>query len=800
MHATRARRWTVWILGLIFLLAVFPGILGAIATAATDTDPSGASVNHVLSGMRVKDTDGVDVANYVIALNHGSLFNPEYVPLAMGIGFIFAGWIVIGTGGIWFIGYVFSFQWLDIFAGALTGAAHGLVEVIATPILLVTSVTIGATVVGVFIVRGHHAKAAAQVATMFVVAIVGPIFLAEPLAEALSSDGLLAQGRNVGISIAAGLNGDSQPNPGQYITTMQAEMADVFLRRPLQVWNFGHVVDTNPACRAAWTAGAMAADEGLIKKGMDQCNDSVAYAATKKPTFGQLGAGLFLLVFDLMLLYWAWKLIMIPAAALDCIYHGIMSILGFAAGGFIYGPTQTYLIKNMADSAIAAFKMGAFTAAFGFYMLVLRKLFEQAGDQVIPVFFIVLVFQYVAIKQTDRMNAGLSRANEFLGNKVALVAQGRSGYGAGSGGTALGMGTGGGAAAPHRTITQNPLMSSAIALNMLGNTLGAEMLTGRRNPMRPHARDEERAWLNELQYKTDPLHARAGMQSVYKWRVLSQGLTDAYTNWGGVDTYLGAEAAIRSVDRATGGTLDLWGAVSGSNWTNMPIMTRTNDAYQRALKNSSDGSFSYKHLGFYSAAARQALNLSERIGNGEQLHHEAAAALVTMQGVGHMYREANTNTVTLRDGPESRFFERYQREGLETGDTDRRREMLRALHRRAIGDEFTDQDRELFANHGLSSVSTDGAGRIEMAVRNHVSSEVYNRTNHLVTDVENRDAFRSMRHAANIATEADALLSGKTEIQQIVAPIGDRRRGRVSPNMGPVARLLRPAPGHDGPR
>src|SRR5262249_35015135 len=120
--------------------------------------------------------------------------------------------------------------------------------------------------------------------TLLVLASLSALFLRDPLGEVLFPDGMLAQGRNVGLSVAAGLNGDNNPNPEALVDTMQHNMVDNFVRHPLQVWNFGHVVDERPGCASAWSSGISAGSDSQVKKGLKSCGDSAAASAADNPS------------------------------------------------------------------------------------------------------------------------------------------------------------------------------------------------------------------------------------------------------------------------------------------------------------------------------------------------------------------------------------------------------------------------------------------------------------------------------------------------------------------------------------
>ena len=69
-------------------------------------------------------------------------------------------------------------------------------------------------------------------------------------------DGLLAFGRRVGFSVASGRHPQRRAagaGTGQ-VDTLTASLITHIVREPLQLWNFGHVVDRVGGCGAAWSA------------------------------------------------------------------------------------------------------------------------------------------------------------------------------------------------------------------------------------------------------------------------------------------------------------------------------------------------------------------------------------------------------------------------------------------------------------------------------------------------------------------------------------------------------------------
>lgn len=536
-----------WLALIAFALLVFPGFIGAVAVAqdAASTTAGPTSGIDGLSWMNIRDSSGIRLSDYRFATGDESLFKPRSTVLWTVLGLEFIGYIAIVTTAIWVIGYALSFRWLDMFSAALRGVADALAGQIATPIMLVTAATIGAFCVAWFIVRGYHAKATMQVVTMLAVAVLGPLFLAEPLADVLSSDGLLAQGRDLGISVAAGLNGNADPNPTQLVSTMQTDLADNFARQPLQVWNFGHTVDVRPACRSAWSAGVAAGEDARVLSGMKSCGDAAAHAKAENPTMGQVATGLMLLVCGGILLAFAMYLgIKVIKAALDTIYHGIMSIFGFAAGGFVYGPTQTFLVRNLVDSFVAAARMTAYTIFLGVYVLFMGNLFAQARGQVMAVIIIAGTVEIVAILQLKRLSSSLSRGNDWIANRFSLAIQGSQTKSSSSGGVALGMGGGGGDGG--KPSSGMGFVSTLGALNTINSSPVTAWLAGGivnpLNPLAPTRRRIERSTRRILASREEGYIEH--QLSRTNWRGVAVA---AARQHGGMNTQLGVSRALKAL-------------------------------------------------------------------------------------------------------------------------------------------------------------------------------------------------------------------------------------------------------------
>ncbi|MGW4094942.1 hypothetical protein [Nocardia sp. NPDC004750] len=439
MIAIRSGRMTARLVITLLILLVIVPLSGGAAVGRPDTLTSGRSTSAIdgVAWTNVRDSSGIPLSHYLFA-TEGSILNPRDAVLASVLELLFTVFMVIVISAIWLTGFAVSFRWLDWLSTPLNALADGLRDQIATPIMLTVAASIGAFFVAWFIVHGYHAKAALQVVFMLVVAVAGVGYLAHPLAAALSSNGLLAQSRDVGISVAAGLNGDPSPEPKSIVADLNSTLADNFARHPLQIWNFGHVIDDSPRCRVAWSSGILAGSESQVTRGMRDCGDAYAHAKIMNPSAGQVGTGLTLLIFGtILLLFMSYLSIKIFLAALSSIFHAILAIFGFAAGGFIYGPTQAFLVRNLVDMVGDAGTLVVYTTFLSCYTLVLDHIFRSAPDSGMAAIFVGGVVLIAGFTLLRRLDLNLLGAQSRIAQKIRAAIEGRP---ASAGGPSTGIG------------------------------------------------------------------------------------------------------------------------------------------------------------------------------------------------------------------------------------------------------------------------------------------------------------------------------------------------------------------------
>ncbi|GAA5062297.1 hypothetical protein [Nocardia callitridis] len=760
---TRRRRAAVWAVIALIALFVCPGLL-AVAASADSTSAAGSTAsaaNSALGWMDIKDHDGVALSSYMFTTNHGSLLHPGNFGLSLFIGVLFAIWLVMVTTGTWLPTDTMDFGWLKLISGPLEGVAHALAGQVATTVVLTAAATIGAFFVGWFIVRGLHAKAVTQIVTMIVVALFGPIFLAAPLAEALAPHGLLAQGRDLGLSVAAGLNGNSNPNPNQLVVSMQADMAENFARKPLQVWNFGHVIDSSPACRAAWSAGVKAGDEDRVKSGLKSCGDRAAFEAADNPSFGQIGAGILLLLSGLiLLLFGAYLAIKVIWAALDTIYYGFLSIFGFAAGGFIYGPTQTFTVRCVVHGFISAGRMAAFVIFLGIWELVLADLFAQAKGQVMAVFVIGAIFEIIAIMQLKRLSASIDKGNDWVANRFALAIQNggavQKGSG-GGGGTALGMGDIGASNKGHLGF-----LATLGAASTISNSPPTEWLAGG-VPGFWHPQARQKARMHKLAKEMgmsrdfSGMHGAAGM-AVQNRLLYRMAAKEAAKENGGINSVRGAAAAVQAVLDVGGLLPDTFGAMDGAGFRKKKVMYRAIRSRGVVAAAAEDETMADKDLSFLVAAVKRSQASAHKLMYGEGGDPDSVAAdFATMEMASKVFRRNKAGGVTLdngrNEGPERDFVNDFMRNPT--------KEKMKLLQEVGSGN-HTNVAGTLLEQVGGGDVieRQRAASRLNQWIGNEFAARNSSAMRTFMADVSNPDALRDVRTSTALPVEVDRDASG----------------------------------------
>lgn len=453
------RAWTPWVLVrwcwrhrlITSTLLVVAALLLAAARAVADPG-TGASVSEgdpLISWMGIKDSYGVPVAKYTLTLNQGnwaSSSGPVYAAFSVIDSFVYEMYVCLIATALWLIRFALSFDWLKLFTGPFETIGAGVNTAMNRFGLAATALAVLAIIVAFTALAGKTAKAFSHIAMgLLMVGLAATVF-ANPLAELVGPDGLLAKGRETGLQFAATVSGGTVHNKGTGadVDHMVSSLADRFLRSPTQMINFGMVSDSiSRKCAEAWSSGIKNGHGDTLKDDMQGCDAKYGDAMHRK-AMGNPGSilvalnmcgllGAFLIAFAC---YFVWHVV---RCAVHAMLFAALATPAFAIG-VIPGGAQTFAWKTVLDCAMAYVAMIIYTAGFGAYNVVLDRVFAESKSNAIQAIFyttLVLAFAFAFFgplrrmfdRQRDTMAAKLGHGRVAGGSgrsalsKIADVAQ-----------------------------------------------------------------------------------------------------------------------------------------------------------------------------------------------------------------------------------------------------------------------------------------------------------------------------------------------------------------------------------------
>ncbi len=405
--------------------AVLSLLMIAVASADPGTGASAGSEGSALSAWTgIKDSEGVPVAKYTLSLNEGGWSSPGIAVIAWLDSAIYEVYVFLISLSLWIIKFAIEFGWMDIFVEPFRVIAAGISNAMKSYGLAAMALAALAIVVVFTFLAQKTAKAYSQVAMGLLMVAVAATIFANPLADLVGSDGLLAQGRDTGLQVAATVSGGSLSTAGDgaNIEPVIATLADRFLRAPTQLMNYGTVTDSiSRKCKEAFSKGVENGRGDKLKDDMKGCDDVKGDELHKK-AMGNPGSilaalpvfyflGLFLIAFAF---YFTWHLV---RAAVQAMFFAILAPPAFAVGVIPGGP-QTFAWKTVLDCAMAYLAMILFTAAFGGYNAILDTVFARSGGNPIKAMVlvaIVLAFGFAFFSPLRRM---FDRSRDSIAAKI----------------------------------------------------------------------------------------------------------------------------------------------------------------------------------------------------------------------------------------------------------------------------------------------------------------------------------------------------------------------------------------------
>ncbi len=290
-------------LGRPALVVVATQVLAVLAVCAAP-QASAATNSMVLDWTGLRDTYGVPIGDYYLAIASvrdqiaaaatGLSFNPDTWMAAMthALASVMTGlaaaniltaeaglFIGIVAMALWLLKVTVSTYWLTVIGEIARAMAGAVIQVTTAAGLLLIAVPIGVFAGAVTVKRGEAGRGWTMIGIALMLPATSVAIFDDPAGLMYGRDGLLAFARRAGFSVASAATHNGAlagPAGVPQVDTLTASLITHTVREPLQLWNFGHVVDRVGGCGAAWSAAVIRGTPDGPIQAMSGCGDRAA--------------------------------------------------------------------------------------------------------------------------------------------------------------------------------------------------------------------------------------------------------------------------------------------------------------------------------------------------------------------------------------------------------------------------------------------------------------------------------------------------------------------------------------------
>ncbi|WAJ47991.1 hypothetical protein OK015_28505 (plasmid) [Mycobacterium sp. Aquia_216] len=216
---------------------------------------------------------------------------------------LFVGIIALS---LWVMKLTVSTYWLTVFGEIARAITTAVITVTTRWGLVAITVPLGVFLGVLAIRRGEAGRGWTMVLLAIMMPALAITVFSDPAGMMYGHDGMLAFGRSMGFSTAEAVTHNGAIGGGGFtgqVDTLTSSLITHVVREPLEVFNFGHVVDSKPGCAGQYsTALQQGISDGPIKA-MARCGDlpAVHYAQNLDATNTFSGA---ILVLSAVLFGW----------------------------------------------------------------------------------------------------------------------------------------------------------------------------------------------------------------------------------------------------------------------------------------------------------------------------------------------------------------------------------------------------------------------------------------------------------------------------------------------------------------
>ena len=300
-----------------------------------------------------------------------------------------AGYIFLMAIALWLLKFAMSNTWLAWLATWVRPLFATIQKLLAElwffPLCMVAGLAVGAFHM---VWHGRRGHGSGIMLSTFAMGVLGILFTGNPLSDLYNENGLIAQGRNLGFTLAqAGFNNGALSAGGataqlQHLTGL---IADATVRMPLQLMNFGAPVDNIGSCGQAYTTAMLnPTDPADAAHQMAHCGAPNALSYAQHLSGENLALGFFYALLGAMfaafVCYVTYSYVMVCSAAF------INALMSVAAAGpaMVHGRPRRRAIRRFTMMFKHAALVFAYTTYISVTAIILLKMASVGGyaDQI----------------------------------------------------------------------------------------------------------------------------------------------------------------------------------------------------------------------------------------------------------------------------------------------------------------------------------------------------------------------------------------------------------------------------------
>jgi hypothetical protein len=391
--------------GAAWALVVAPA--AAADYSYSPTGPSIATGQVMMAWTGLRDTYGVPVADYFVStvspIQAGTYaFDQQHCGLSNLGGCVLGGMadvtsamqnvlasgllafecallIFIAATGIYFLQFALKAWWLTWLADLAQPIVSTLQAMVndfyVMPIGLLACTGYG----GVIALTKGRGRGLGIIAGGLLIILLVYWLLSEPIPEMLGPNGVLSIGQYLGFMVAEGavnngalVSGNGAAQMGSLISLL----CTALLREPIQMINFGTVVDDIPGCASHWNAAIMSGQVSGPANAMVQCGASGALGYANQLGLG--AAGWFLVVIFvefvimLCLLYVGFHVIGIGFKA----FFNLLVLVVAVPVGVAPGPPRRFAKRKALNGIKDGVEMFASTGGLSIFVIMIGSVFS----------------------------------------------------------------------------------------------------------------------------------------------------------------------------------------------------------------------------------------------------------------------------------------------------------------------------------------------------------------------------------------------------------------------------------------